>query len=261
MAFVAVAAGIGLVGSVATTAIGANQAKKGRQAAGRDRARLERKLNDLEESRMDAINPYADAKDLSAMINDLSGNLTNTYDNLGVATMGAEIQMEQSDIALANTLDLLQATGASAGGATALAQAAIQSKKDIAAGIEQQEAANMKLRADGEANLQANKMEEAKRVQSALYGEAGRLENLRMEGVKYKYEEEDRRETDQLNRVQAQITGAAQAQSDARASEAGILSAGMQGVMGAVQSGVSAIGAADTAKKSLLAAQATAGTN
>ena len=45
------------------------------------------------------------------------------------ATKAAEIQIEESDIALANTLDTLRATGASAGGATALAQAALRSKR------------------------------------------------------------------------------------------------------------------------------------
>ena len=65
--------------------------------------------------------------------------------------------MEQADIALANTLDTLRATGASAGGATALAQAALQSKKGIAASIESQEVQNEKLRAQGEANLQSQK--------------------------------------------------------------------------------------------------------
>ena len=46
------------------------------------------------------------------------------------------MQVEEADIALANTLDTLRATGASAGGATALAQAALQSKKGVAASIE-----------------------------------------------------------------------------------------------------------------------------
>ena len=63
------------------------------------------------------------------MAKDLSGQMSNPFGNLGVATQAAEIQMEQSDIALANTLDTLRSTGASAGGATALAQAALQSKK------------------------------------------------------------------------------------------------------------------------------------
>jgi hypothetical protein len=52
--------------------------------------------------------------------------ITNPYENLGVATQAAEFQAEQADIALANTLDTLLATGAGAGGATALAQAALR---------------------------------------------------------------------------------------------------------------------------------------
>ena len=69
------------------------------------------------------------------------------YRRLGVATQAAEIQIEQADIALANTLDTIRATGSGAGGATALAQAALQSKKGVAASIEQQEAQNEKLKA------------------------------------------------------------------------------------------------------------------
>jgi len=46
------------------------------------------------------------------------------------------------------------ATGASAGGATALAQAAAQSKRGISASIEGQEAQNNQLRAQGEAAMQ-----------------------------------------------------------------------------------------------------------
>ena len=88
------------------------------------------------------------------MAKDLSGMVSNPYANLGVATQAAEMQIEEADIALANTLDTLRATGASAGGATALAQAALQSKKGVSASIEQQEAQNEKLRAQGESNLQ-----------------------------------------------------------------------------------------------------------
>ena len=64
------------------------------------------------------------------------------------------MQAEEADIALANTLDTLRSSGASAGGATALAQAALQSKKGVAANIEQQEASNEKMRAQGEQYLQ-----------------------------------------------------------------------------------------------------------
>jgi len=51
---------------------------------------------------------------------------------------------------LANTLDTIRATGGGAGGATALAQAALTSKQGISADIQRQEAANQKLYAQGE---------------------------------------------------------------------------------------------------------------
>jgi len=99
-----------------------------RQAEERETA-LQEQLSNLEESRQAITNPYA---------------------NLAVATQAAEFQAEQADISLANTLDTLAATGAGAGGATALAQAALQSKKGISASLEAQEVANEKLRAQGE---------------------------------------------------------------------------------------------------------------
>ena len=108
--------------------IGSGAAKKRRRAAERAARAKQRELNKLEASRQAVINPYADVKSLADMAKDLSGELSNPFANLGVATKAAEIQIEQSDIALANTLDTLRATGASAGGATALAQAALKSK-------------------------------------------------------------------------------------------------------------------------------------
>jgi len=77
------------------------------------------------------------------------------------------MQIEESDIALANTLDTIRATGASAGGATALAQAALRAKKGVAASIESQEVANERQRAAGEATLQQQKMSEQQRLQQA----------------------------------------------------------------------------------------------
>lgn len=96
-------------------------------------------------------------------ITDLSKNLSNPYANLGVATQATDIQIEQTDIALANTLDTIRATGAAAGGATALAQAALQSKKNVSANIEQQEVQNEKLRAQGQQYLEAQTLAEQQR--------------------------------------------------------------------------------------------------
>ena len=109
----------------------------------------------------------AEIPDLSEPIQDLSGTLSNPYANLSVATKAAEIQMEQSDIALANTLDTIRATGMGAGGATALAQAALQSKNAVAASIETQEAKNAELAAKGQQNLEFLQMQEKQRVQAA----------------------------------------------------------------------------------------------
>ena len=107
----------------------------------RDSAQL--RLDNLKANRPAIINPYSDVKDLSGMI-------TNPYAHLSIATGAAEMQAEQADIALANTLDTLRQVGMGAGGATALAQAALQSKKGISASIEQQEVQNQKLQAAGD---------------------------------------------------------------------------------------------------------------
>ena len=92
--------------------------------------------------------------DASGKIRAMKDSVQNPFANLGVATRAAEIQAEEADIALANTLETARATGLGSGGATALAQAAARSKKDIAASIETQEAQNNKLRAQGEQQKQ-----------------------------------------------------------------------------------------------------------
>ena len=213
--------------AIAGTAVGAIGAGKQAKRAGKEKARLEDKLKTLENKRQPIINPYAGVADLSGMITDLSSMVSNPYANLGVATKAAEIEIEEADIALANTLDTLRATGASAGGATALAQAALQSKKGVSASIEQQEAANEKLRAQGEDNLQRLQMAEAQRVQSGLFGEAQRMQDVDVKGKTFVYGEKERRETEQLNRVQAQITGQQQAQVAARQNQASIIAGGV----------------------------------
>ncbi|MCP4326210.1 MAG: hypothetical protein GY787_31120, partial [Alteromonadales bacterium] len=146
------------------------------------------KLTELEKNRQEIINPYEGVQDLSSM-------LSNPFANLSVATQAAEIQMEQSDIALANTLDTIRATGASAGGATALAQAALQAKKGVAASIEIQEVANEKQRAAGEATLQQQQMSEQQRLQQADVA-----------GRQFVFGMTEQREQQQLDRVSNQIS-------------------------------------------------------
>lgn len=135
-------------------------AGKQKRAAERKQRDFERQLANAERNRQAIINPYEGIKDLSSMV-------TNPFANLQVATQAAEMQAEETDISLASTLDTLRATGSGAGGATALAQAAARSKQGVAASIEQQEAKNAQLRAQGEQQMQQMRMQEATRLQQA----------------------------------------------------------------------------------------------
>jgi len=111
------------------------QLRKGKQAA-QTLKDAELEIKSIMDNKEAVTNPFAD--------------VTNPYQNMGVATQAAEMQQQQTDQALANTLDTLRATGTSAGGATALARAAAQSKQGVAASIEAQEAKNQELVAKGE---------------------------------------------------------------------------------------------------------------
>ena len=160
-------------------------------------------MRTLENTRQPIINPYED-------VTDTSGELSNTYANLGVATEAAKFQAEQADISLANTLDTLRATGASAGGATALAQAALQSKKQVSASIQLQEAQNQKLYAQGEERLNQAKMQEEQRLQSAG-----------VMGKQFMFGAKEQREVAELNRTAGMLDNANQDLRDARTAEAG----------------------------------------
>ena len=187
---------------------GAGKAKKAERAARRERAQLQRKLNYLENNRQAIINPAEGVSNLSGLAQDLSGQLTNPMANLSVATQAAEMEIEQADISLANTLDTIRATGAGAGGATALAQAALQSKKGVSASIEKQEANNEQLRAQGEQQLDRMRMQEAARVQGIQIGEGGRVQGLDAAGKQFMFNAQEGREMQQLDRVSAQLAGA-----------------------------------------------------
>ena len=200
---------LGGVLSVASGIFGAASANKKRKDAKRRRKKLQTKLNDLEDSRQDIINPYEDVENLSGMI-------SNPFASLGVATQAAEMKIEQADISLANTLDTLRSTGSSAGGATALAQAALQSKKGVAASIEAQEAQNEKLRAQGEQTLQRQKMAEAQRIQGA-----------EVAGKSFVFNQTEQRQVAQLDRVSSQLVNQqnleAQAASDTTSALTGMV--------------------------------------
>lgn len=228
---VVIAAGIGAVTSIVGGIIKSGKAKKQARAAEREKQRINNQIAAFESNRQAVINPYSGVTSLADMATDLSGDLSNPYDNLGVATSAAEIQMEQTDIALANTLDTLQATGASAGGATALAQAAARSKKDVAAGIEAQEAQNEKLAAQGEARLQEQQMAEKQRIQGIQISEGGRAQNAAAQGAAFQFSAQENRDMATLDRMQAGVDQAGVNQANANASQ--------QAAIGSIIGGVS----------------------
>jgi hypothetical protein len=158
--------------------------------------------------------------------------VSNPFASLGVATQAAEMQIEEADIALANTLDTLRATGSGAGGATALAQAALQSKKGVSASIENQEAANEKLKAEGQMKLEQIQMGEAERLQNIEMSEAQRMQQADVSGKSFVFGQQENREMQQMNRVSSQISGAQQQQVAAQQAGAQFLSAGIGAVGG-----------------------------
>ena len=185
----------------------------------RERARgLKNTLRDFENSRQPVINPFSGVENLSGLAKDLSNQISNPYAQLSVATQAAEMQAEEADIALANTLDTLRATGASAGGATALAQAAMRSKKGVSASIEAQETQNEKLRAQGQQKMEMIKMQEQQRLQGVQLSEGQRIQQADAQGQAFLFNAQESRENSKIQRLyNEQIAAqnqAAQSQAD-----------------------------------------------
>jgi len=154
----AVGAGMGVLTAM--------KASNDEEEAERKRIEQEEILKGLQDSRQPVINPMA--------------GLTNEAEKVGVATQAARFQAEEADMALANTLDTIMATGGGAGGATALAQMALRSKQGISADIQQQELQNAKNVAN---------------VQLAINSQIA-------EGEKYAWENREDREIAELDRTQ-----------------------------------------------------------
>ena len=228
MTFIALGIGLGVTGI--GMGINASQNAKARKKASKDKLRAEAKMQEIIDARQEVINPYESTKDLSYLAADLSSGFSNPFNDLGVATKAAEIQIEQSDIALANTLDTIRETGASAGGATALAMAALQSKKEVAASIEAQEVQNEKLRAQGEQILQSQKVTEQIRLQSVAISEGQRAQQNEVAGKMFEFQvEEDRSERD-LDRYAGLSTQAQAQEIQSQQAQASNISAGLQSV-------------------------------
>ena len=182
MAAPLIAAGAQVLGGI----VGGIFGGKARRKAARRQKALLKQIEVLEGQRQEIIDPYEGVKDM----------LTNPFANLTVATQAAEMQAQQTDLSLASTLDTLRATGSGAGGATALAQAALSSKQGVAASIAQQEAQNARLRAQGEAQLQRQ------------------LADAEVKGRQFVFSATERREMQKLNRLSS-LAGAASQQAAA----------------------------------------------
>ena len=179
-------------------------------------AEFKGEMQDAINSRQDIINPYAGITDLSGLARDLTSQITNPFNNLTVSTAAAKMQAEETDIALANTLDTMEQTGASAGGATALAMAALKSKQNIAATIEKQEAANDEMRAQGEAQMNREKVDAMQKYDQATIQLKGRKEDADAKGEIFEFQATEKRSNDDINRYTSMYIGAQAAENKIR---------------------------------------------
>jgi hypothetical protein len=212
----AVAAGTAATAAVVGGAVQSGKEHKAMVNARNAKEIAAAKVKSLQDGRQTIINPYAGVTDLSSMAKDLTDMMSNPFESLGVATQAAEIQAEEADISLANTLDMLRATGASAGGATALAQAALASKKGVSASIEQQEAQNERLKAQGAQNLIQAKVSEQQRLQNVAITEGQRVQQADAQGKLFEFQAQEDRDNSDIAYNISKETGAAQRQDAAR---------------------------------------------
>lgn len=164
----AIGAAVGGITSMVGAQVQKNEAKKQMEAEAKKANDAKTALEELENNRQEVINPYE--------------NMANEFENLGVATQASKFQAEEADIALANTLDTIMQTGGGSGGATALARAALESKRGISADIQKQEKANNDARAEG----------------------ANQVQQLKAQGEAYKFETQEARDVTEMDRLQSE---------------------------------------------------------
>ena len=201
------------VGKAVGGAIKAGKAhKEMRRARGR-KQEAKFQMESARANRAEITNPYAGVTDLSGLASDLSSQITNPYNQLTVSTAAAEMQAEEADIALANTLDTLEQTGASAGGATALAMAALKSKKEVSASIGKQEAENSRMRAQGEAAMQQQKVAATQKYQDTLIQQGARVQDAEIAGEIYQFQAAENRTNADIEMYSQMYQGFANQQS------------------------------------------------
>lgn len=202
----AIGAGITLVTKGVQAGIKKKAAKDEMEKQAKIASDAETAIAELQANRQEVINP--------------AGDMANEYENLGVATEASKFQAEEADLALANTLDTIAATGGGAGGATALARMALESKRGISADIQAQEAANQKARAAG----------------------AEKVAQLKAEGEVFKFNAQESRDNQQLARKYSEMDVARATEANANASRLAA-NADMVGAVGSAASTLTGPGA------------------
>ena len=204
----AIGAAVGGITSMVGAQVKKNEAKKQMEAEAKKANDAKTALEEIEKNRQEVINPYE--------------NMANEFENLGVATQASKVAAEEADIALANTLDTIMQTGGGAGGATALARAALESKRGISADIQKQEKANNDARAEG----------------------ANQVQQLKAQGEAYKFETQEARDVTKMDRLQSQQDNAEFREMQAR----NVKMAANQEMIGSVGNMVNTLGGGLTGK-------------
>ena len=139
----AIVGGVTALGSLGMGIAQNHQNKKASRAQRRKENLAAAELRRIEANRQQVI-------DKSGDIRAMKDQIFNPYQNNAVAMQGVNLKMEETDEALANTLNAINRAGGGAGAATALARQAAASKAQVAASIENQELKNQQLYLQGE---------------------------------------------------------------------------------------------------------------
>jgi len=104
--------------------------------------------------------------------------LENVAEDLTVNQQASQFQAQQADAALAQSMQAAIASGGAAGGAQAIAQAALASRQGISADLARQEQANQMARVNQAANLQKFEAQGEEDLQTQRYQQQQQLTNL-----------------------------------------------------------------------------------
>ena len=115
--------------------------------------------------------------------------------------------------------------------------AALKSKKDVAASIEQQEATNSKLRAQGEQAMQRDKVAAQQQYDQAVIQLKGRKEQADAQGEIFQFQAQEARTNADINRYTSMYLGLSQAETNLRAEQA----KAMGGIFAGINTGLDKI--------------------